>query len=401
MLITMIVLALGVAGPEWATFEPGGKDFRVEMPGKPQPLDRVLKRASGTARLTAAEVRVGGASYAVQVTENRGKVDPKTLDDGIRRFAKGRQATLGTIREVAVGDNPGREFELTEKAGDQEWRSRLRWVVSGNRLFMLAVGAPPGGAIPGDADRFLGSLTIGVVGPLPPAPAPQPQVARTEPAKPAPAPEAVAGAAGAAKAASGSDEAGETEPATGDEAKPAARAEGRKPAKVVIGPMPRGVKFPKEEDLVDLGRSYLRDREGFRMTGPVGAVLVGVRVHTADKFGGPKIAGVQAIYRLGNKTFLGQIAGQADGPATTVVAKPGYAVGGLAWHAGLLVDGFRVVFMKVDGDRLDPDDSYNSPWLGDENGGGPGEVMSQGDLVVGLQGRAGDAIFALGLTARK
>jgi hypothetical protein len=60
-----------------------------------------------------------------------------------------------------------------------------------------------------------------------------------------------------------------------------------------------------------------------------------------------------------------------------------------------------MVFMKVDGDHLDPEDTYNSPWIGDKKGGGPGEVTSTGGLVVGLQGRADREAKALGLTMLK
>ena len=85
----------------------------------------------------------------------------------------------------------------------------------------------------------------------------------------------------------------------------------------------------------------------------------------------------------------------------TVIAWSGYAVGGVVTHTGLTLDGFGVVYMKVDGDRLDPTDTYNSPWIGDKQGGGPGEVMSKGQIIVGIQGRARTEINALGLTALK
>jgi hypothetical protein len=60
-----------------------------------------------------------------------------------------------------------------------------------------------------------------------------------------------------------------------------------------------------------------------------------------------------------------------------------------------------MVFMKVKGGRLDPSDSYNSPWLGDVNGGSPRDVMNNGNLVVGLQGRASGTVRALGLIVVK
>jgi hypothetical protein len=34
-------------------------------------------------------------------------------------------------------------------------------------------------------------------------------------------------------------------------------------------------------------------------------------------------------------------------------------------HTGLTVDGFELVFMRIDGDRLDTSEAYTSPWLGD------------------------------------
>jgi hypothetical protein len=58
-----------------------------------------------------------------------------------------------------------------------------------------------------------------------------------------------------------------------------------------------------------------------------------------------------------------------------------------------------MVYMRVDGDRLDPGDTYNSRWIGDEKGGNPGDVNSKGGLVVGIQGRSGTEVNALGLTA--
>jgi hypothetical protein len=156
------------------------------------------------------------------------------------------------------------------------------------------------------------------------------------------------------------------------------------------------------EDLQDLPRSYLeRERNGFRDLGPAGSVLVGVRVSYIERFGGLKIRSVQPIYRLGGAYYQGRIYGEYVGPFATFVAAPGYAVGGLVTHTGLTVDGFGMVFMKVNGDHLEPDDTYNSPWIGDKKGGGPGGVTSQGDLVVGLQGRAEREVNALGLTILK
>jgi hypothetical protein len=53
--------------------------------------------------------------------------------------------------------------------------------------------------------------------------------------------------------------------------------------------------------------------------------------------------------------------------------------------------------MKIAGGRLDPSDSYESPVLGDSEGGSPAIVSGNGSLVVGLQGRSAKNVNALGL----
>jgi hypothetical protein len=139
------------------------------------------------------------------------------------------------------------------------------------------------------------------------------------------------------------------------------------------------------------------DRDRFYDVGPEGGVLVGVRVSYVMRFGGPKVSSVQPVFRVGEKLVNGKRHGGLLGKETTAVAKPGYAVGAINTHTGLTVDGFELVFMKVDGDHLDPDDSYKSPWLGDKEGGSPRDVSGDGKTPVGLQGRAGREINALGL----
>jgi hypothetical protein len=146
------------------------------------------------------------------------------------------------------------------------------------------------------------------------------------------------------------------------------------------------------------------NRDRFAEAAPAGALFVGVRVSYVLFFGGPKISSVQPLYRSGSSATLieGQRYGTVNGPETTALAKPGYAVGALRTHTGLSVDGFELVFMKVKKDQLDTTDNYLSPWLGDPQGGSPRDVLNQGgNLVVGLQGRAGKKVDALGLVIHK
>src|SRR5947209_5170859 len=98
MLTTALVLALGMVSQNWSTFEPEAKSFRVELPAEPNITStRALRRAAGPSRLTAAQSTTPDGTYRVEVTENRARVDPDTLDDGIRRFAAASQGTLGAV----------------------------------------------------------------------------------------------------------------------------------------------------------------------------------------------------------------------------------------------------------------------------------------------------------------
>jgi hypothetical protein len=156
------------------------------------------------------------------------------------------------------------------------------------------------------------------------------------------------------------------------------------------------------EGLAAVPESFFGGNQGrFADVGPPGSLLVGVRVSYKLWLGGPKIHSVVPLYRSGGKLVEGQLYGGVNGPETTAVARPGYAVGALRTHTGLGVDGFALLFMRVKGDRLDPSDAYASPWLGDVNGGSPRDVLNDGRPVVGLQGRSGENVKALGLIVVK
>ena len=324
-------------------------------------------------------------------------------------------------------------------------RSKVRFVASGGTLFVLSAAGMPGAGVPAAADRFLGSLQIGAddVARADAAEAraradaaeaetkakarmeaevararmeaevakakAEAEIARAKAEAEIARAKAEAARAKARPKAEFADkpdasmvvaEADKGDDDSKDADKPAAK-KSNAPIKVTIGRMPKNARPYADPDIENLSRSFARDRDGFRDLGPEGSVLVGVRVTYIERFGGPKVRSVQPIYRSDKNHYAGLTYGEAVGPVFTVVARPGYAVGGLVTHTGLTVDGFGIVFMKVDGDRLDPNDTYNSPWIGDRQGGSPGEVMTRGGLVVGLQGRAKNEVNALGLTAKR
>jgi hypothetical protein len=181
----------------------------------------------------------------------------------------------------------------------------------------------------------------------------------------------------------------------------AARAPGKAMDRTAGRPLPDATESELPDGLTGLPSSFFGgNRDRFHDIAPAGGVLVGARVSYIIRFGGPKISSVQPVYRVGEELVDGKRHGGLLGKETKAIAKSGYAVGAVNTHTGLTVDGFEMVFMRIDGDRLDASDSYTSPWLGDEKGGSPRDVSSDGKIPVGLQGRAGKEVNALGLIVK-
>jgi hypothetical protein len=380
MWTAVLVLALGFARADWFVYEPLAKDFRVELPSKPNhSSSRSTGNAGSQTRISTVELRAAHATFTVQVTEAPRAINPRSIDDGIHRFAAARQGSVEEVTKISLDNTPGREFVMTAPGPGGEARVKSRWYATEKTLFLLSVAASPGRDLPPETDRFLTSFRF-----LTPRPGPPMSETKLTNNRENDAPTVVD---------AGDDD---TEAKPKPNAKPST-AKSKGPTRISIVRMPKDAKPYPEEQLEDLGRSYARDRDAFREVGPVGSVLVGFRATYIERFGGPKVRSLQPIYRSGKNHYLGRIHGEVVGPVTTVVARPGYAVGGLVTHIGLTVDGFGMVIMKVDGDRLDMDDSYNSAWIGDRNGGGPGEVSTKGGLVVGIHGRSGSEMNGISL----
>jgi len=126
----------------------------------------------------------------------------------------------------------------------------------------------------------------------------------------------------------------------------------------------------------------------FNDTAPEGALLVGLEVGYGKAGNNPTVRTVRPIYRIDDKDSLGTQFGTPSGDVVKVVAKPGYAVGGITVKSGITVDGMSIKFMKVIEGKLDPKDSYESDWLGGKGGGNPVKIGGDGTLVKGLIGRA-------------
>ena len=128
--------------------------------------------------------------------------------------------------------------------------------------------------------------------------------------------------------------------------------------------------------------------------------LVGVWVSTG-KFGvgykNDAVGSIQPVYKTPKGEIQGTMHGPIGGIVTDFIAKEGYAVSGLVLNAPNRLHGFRVIFSRVNGGRLDLKDSYQSePYL-DLPADSP-TIGQTGQLAVGLRGWwARDEVRGIGL----
>ena len=135
----------------------------------------------------------------------------------------------------------------------------------------------------------------------------------------------------------------------------------------------------------------------FSETSTAGALLNGVRITVGPVYGNPCISSIQPLFRTASGKVEGTVHGKQQGNAMTVEARDGYAVAGFVMKTGWAVDGFKVVFMRIKDDALDPGDRYESPWYGGRGGGAETPLGCDGQPIIGLEGRAGDGLDALGI----
>ncbi|HZL86921.1 MAG TPA: hypothetical protein VFB96_00980 [Pirellulaceae bacterium] len=144
------------------------------------------------------------------------------------------------------------------------------------------------------------------------------------------------------------------------------------------------------------------DRFQFVDEAPPGGWLVGFRIVRGYNWEGA-IRSLQPIYQVENEYHLGKLCGAEQGEAQTqVLAKPGYAVGKIECRAGLVNNALLLTFYRVKEQRLDPDDSYSTNWLGSDGGGPQPVIAGRGEVIVGVAGNyhADDDIISLqGLVA--
>lgn len=111
--------------------------------------------------------------------------------------------------------------------------------------------------------------------------------------------------------------------------------------------------------------------------------------------GNGALCGLRPVFQGASGDEDGGNAGQTA--RETLVGRPGYVVGGMVARGTDRLNAFKLIFVKVSGNRLVMSDRYESEWVGTRGGGAEIRLADDGTPVVGLYGRAGNEVDGAGL----
>ena len=137
----------------------------------------------------------------------------------------------------------------------------------------------------------------------------------------------------------------------------------------------------------------------FRDAAPAKGLLVGFDVGLGKWAGNDVVYAIRPVFVTSEgQEILGQQHGADTSRVTRVKAKSGYAVGAVTVKTVLAVDGLSVTFMKIDKDRLNPKDAYESDWIGGKGSGPQTRLGGDGTAILGIVGKQNSRDFTgLGL----
>jgi hypothetical protein len=133
----------------------------------------------------------------------------------------------------------------------------------------------------------------------------------------------------------------------------------------------------------------------FREIGPPDQLPTGIEYVDTVERGSPVMANARLLYKK-----------MPADTGKTVVGKEGYVVGGIIVSmiqksTGRYVAAFKVIFVRQDHGQLDPSDTYTSDWAGQPGKANPQQIAGHGERVIGIHGRRGTRLRALGLVIEK
>lgn len=130
---------------------------------------------------------------------------------------------------------------------------------------------------------------------------------------------------------------------------------------------------------------------------PDDACLVGMRYSTAVWSGHRILASIQPLYSDGSGVTAGRIHGRPGSDVREILVPPGSVVIGVEVVSGAMLDGLRLVSAARRSGENDDEDLRFGEWAGGSGDGWGALLGATGGAVVGIHGRCGTMVDALGL----
>jgi hypothetical protein len=389
-LVAFAASSTGCGKSQIKEFSPPDSRFSIQMPGKP----RKEEMSYGTLRFTMYGDVVNDVEYAVgyvNMTPNLPDVHYAAMMDGVvGHFLDGTSSgNFSMLGGVSKGMG-ARDFDF----GSEKYNGSVsgRIVLARGRLYLAYAAGKNGLRSNPDVQQYLDSFQL------------------TDGAMPG---------QGEAESTPSSESAGSSSrPSQSSSTKPPKNATDStttttRPSKpsdsgsTTLVPTPSPLDNPGvNKPVAAADQPRKSDMVGFNIgpvfedAAPEGGLLVGFNIGYGFYINSNNdtIVSLQPIYRVDEKDKLGKVQGTNTKRVIKELAKPGYAVGAIHAKATLALDGFYITYMKIDGNRLDPNDAYNSNWLGGPGGNGPTSISGDGRQVVGVIGRNNNKdVISIGL----
>lgn len=138
----------------------------------------------------------------------------------------------------------------------------------------------------------------------------------------------------------------------------------------------------------------------FEQIAPDNGLLVGFDVWEGDYGCKLVIVGLRPIFQTPEGRIRGQLQGEENGRVKTLEAREGYAVTGMDIRSGDRVDGFRLLYARVNtfSGRIEATGGSRSNYVGGQGGSKRKQPLSSGGKpVIGCHGGSGTQVDRIGL----
>jgi hypothetical protein len=370
-LILCVLLLVGMAGflaaddkkepPKgWKEYSPKDKAFGVWLPekgGRRSERSSTIHLRGNTVKFDLVQVQQSkgptyfAAAINLPLQLTRGTTAQQHIE--ILRDAVVKELTgkIDEEKDVEQGRHKGKEYTVITGQG----QARVRIFAVGHRVYEARVAGSKDETTSADADSFLDSFHPGSAGSTTPA------------------------AGGTEKSATPAPE-----PKTDERI-----------ASSIVRIIPRDMYGFLKQSVQDK-RTVETEIAGFKLAkkqyqdvAADGGILIGFELGFGKFVQNKTINAIRPIYLTADGEKQGEWQGTKPDEPFVIKAKPGYIVGAINIRTGLGIDGLSLKFVKLDKDRLQLKDSYESEWAGGE-GGTRATLGGKGYFIVGVCGHLSD-----------